>query len=134
MRCKAYVARLPGGISKEAMKRLNAWGLDNCWESSLLHARGGIYWVAIREKARTIEEWTRHVRGVLDAVGIDSNDVKLKLCTVNEAHAFIRPRVSGTTTSPPAPETDEDTRVIEIRPKQGGKFGSALRISKERYR
>ena len=118
----------------EALKRLNAWGLDNCWENNLVHTRGWIYWVAIREKARTIEEWTRHVRGVLDAVGIDSNDVKLKLCTVNEAHAFIRPRVSGTTTSPPAPETDEDTRVIEIRPKQGGKFGSALRISKERYR
>ena len=134
MTSKAYVAQLPGGIAKEALRRLNAWGVDNCWESNLVHWRGGMSWVAIREKSRTIEEWTRHVRGVLDAVGIGSRDLKLRLCTVNEARALIHPRVSGTTNSRAAPGTDDDARVIETSPKQGRKgrgVGSVLQISKE---
>ena len=134
MRSKAYVAQLPGGIPKEALRRLNAWGVDNCWESNLVHWRGGMSWVAIREKTRTIDEWTRHVRGVLDAVGAGSRDLTLRLCTVNEARALIHPRVSGTPNLRPAPETDDGARVIEIRPKQGRKgrgVGSVLRISKE---
>ena len=134
MKSKAYVVQLPEGIPKEALRRLNAWGVDNCWESKLVHWRGGMSWVAVREKTRTIDEWTRHVRGVLNAVGVGSRDLKLRLCTVNEARALIHPRVSGTTNLRAAPETDDDARVIEIRPKQGGKtrgVGSVLQISKE---
>ena len=133
MRSKAYVAQLPGGIAKEALRRLNAWGVDNCWESNLVHWRGGMSWIAIREKTRTIDEWTRHVRGVLDAVGIGSRDLKLRLCTVNEARALIQPR-SGATNLRPAPEMDDGTRVIELRPKQGRTsrgVGSVLQFSKE---
>ena len=133
MGSKAYVVQLPGGSPNEALRRLSAWGVDNCWESNLVHWRGRISWVAIREKTRTIEDWTRHVRGVLDAIGVGSRDLKLKLCTVHEARALIHPRVSDTTNLRPAPETDDDARVIEIRPKQGKKIrgvGSVLRISK----
>ena len=134
MKSKAYVAQMPGGIAKEALRRLNAWGVDNCWESNLVHWRGGVSWVAIREKSRTIEEWKRHVRGVLDAVGVGSRDLKLRLCTVSEARALIHPRVSSTTKSGAASETDDDTRVVEIRPKQERRsrgVGSVLQISKE---
>ena len=73
-RSQAYVATLPRDHKREALKKLMAWGADNCWKSRVVERSCRVSWVAIREKTRTEEQWTRHVRDVFETLGVGSED------------------------------------------------------------
>ena len=55
MKEKAYIVHFPNGLPTEALMRLKAWGDESCWRSNLTEGRGGISWIAVRERSRSKE-------------------------------------------------------------------------------
>ena len=102
------------------LRRLDSWAQDNCWNSTLATKNGRTSWVAIREKTSSAEQWTRHVAKVLGALGVDARDLRLQLCSIEEAdkHIIKQPRSESTraVASKRAAATggDPETKIIDL--------------------
>ena len=119
MSSKAYAATFPCP-SEVQLRRLDSWARDNCWKSTLATKNGRTSWVAIREKTSSAEQWTRHVAKVLGAIGIDPRDLRLQLCSAEEADKHIIKRMRSESTPVAAsmrtaqPVADQETKIIEL--------------------
>ena len=126
----------PQGLPAETFMRLKAWGDDNCWRSKLTEGRGGVSWIAVRERSRSKEQALSHVERVLREIGLHSTNWKLQLLNVDEAQASIQLR--GATGRAPSRDTSrDDVKIVEIagstrQRKRAGGGRAALQISKER--
>ena len=136
MKENAYIVHFPQGLPAETFMRLKAWGNDNCWRSKLTEGRGGISWIAVRERSRSTEQSISHVERVLREIGLHSANWKLQLLNVDEAQARIERR--GATGRAPARDTTrDDVKIVELagstrQRKRAGGGRATLQISKER--
>ena len=118
MSSKAYTAIFPYP-SQVHMRRLNSWAQDYCWKFALATKNGRTSWVAIRENTMSAEQWTRHVAQILRTLGIDTRDLRLQLCSPEEASSFIRQTRSEPTRTvaanrEAAPTTDPEAKIIDL--------------------
>ena len=136
MKEKAYIVHFPQGLPAETYMRLKAWGDDNCWRSKLTEGRGGVSWIAVRERSRSKEQSISHVERVLREIGVHSTNWTLQILNVNEAQASIERR-GATGRAPPRDTSRDDVKIVEIagstrQRKRAGGGRAALQISKER--
>jgi hypothetical protein len=138
---KAYAATLPTLSNRDA-ESLSNWARDNCYRSRVFPQQRGTAWIAIREKSANRQGWARHVRRVLNALGIDTSplgggNVWLQLCDVGEAHAIIdkfrnRP-AAPTQTQWQIDNGGDDAKIIELNPgraRRRNRAGGAAAVRK----
>ena len=75
MQSKSFAAQLPT-LTPAELNRLRAWGIDNCSQSILYRDGNCVMWLASRERARSREDFSRAIRGVLKKLSINASGLR----------------------------------------------------------